>query len=165
MATEVFTDLETGRTLEVSPGEIDGERLAMVAAPKGPFPVPAGDLVDVAIALFAAAGQPVPVITPRPDVDVSRPQSFGPLTLHVAGPGRVRVQGGAATEVWDPSHVRMVAGVMAAFADAAEAGLDAGRVSEMAGLLAGAGRMAPDDAARYLLGKGVRLPGEEAGRG
>lgn len=93
-------------------------------------------LAEIAVAMFAASGQPAPVITPRPDVDTRAGMDFGPLRLKVAERGRVAVQAGAVAETWPSSRVRQVAGAMVAYADAAESEPDPAEVEKLGNLIA-----------------------------
>lgn len=130
-----------------------------------------GDLAGVAVALFKAAGQAAPVIIPRPDVDTTRSQEVGPWLLAVTrdrGVGLARTD--APGRALAPYEARRLAGLLVAYADAAEAEPDPGDVERLAVLVTGASRMAPEDAARYLLRHGVsidqvNLPGEGNGNG
>lgn len=130
--------------------------------------VPTMELADLCVAMFLRSGQPAPVITPRPDVDTSEPVNFRGFRLVAVDLGRqVRVEAGETCEVLPPHAVRQFAGLLVAFADAAEvaAGPDPADVERMASLFTEASRMAPEDAARYLLRKGVTLPGGDGGNG
>lgn len=120
-----------------------------------------GSARSLARALRDATGGPLhaPGPTPYP-VSLFR---AGPVAMSVEGSRRVRVQAGAVTEVWPSGQVRELAGKAVAVADAADAEPDSADVGRMASLFTEASRMAPEDAARYLLGKGVRLPGGDGG--
>ena len=173
-----WTD-KTGRTLTVMPAEGDKPARLVIALP-GIAHHPAAvfldgetDLAEIAVAMHAANGKPAPVITPRPDVDTSEPVNFRGFRLVAVDLGRqVRIETGDACEVMPPHAVRQFAGLLVAFADAAEAAAepDPADVERLAVLVTGASRMAPEDAARYLLRHGVsidqvNLPGEGNGNG
>jgi hypothetical protein len=129
-----------------------------------------GDLAGVAVALYEAAGQPAPVIIPRPDVDPGTEYLFGPLRMRVSRARGVDLSAGNSSWHYDPSSARQAAGTLVALADAAGQEPDPGDVERLAVLVTGASRMAPEDAARYLLRAGVsidavNLPGEGGDRG
>lgn len=169
-----WTD-KAGHVLAVMPAD-DGNPARLLIGQAGTEPLDCArfwldgeaDLAEVAVALFAANGKPAPVITPRPDVDTSEPVNFRGFRLVAVDLGRqVRVEAGETCEVLPPHAVRQFAGLLVAFADAAEAAAGPGPadVERMAALVTEASRMAPEDAARYLLRAGVTLPGGDGGNG
>lgn len=117
------------------------------------------DLAEVAVAMFTADGQPAPVITPRPEVTTRRHQ-FGPyLSLSVEPSRRVRVaMTGGGFEELEPSSARRLAGLLVAYADAAEQEPDPAEVDALAMvLMEGTGGMGLDGArplARRILAAG-----------
>jgi hypothetical protein len=169
-----WTD-KTGRMLAVMPAEGDSPARLVVALPGAAHPVAfwldgEADVAEVAVALFTANGHRAPVITPRPDVDVSAPLVFGPLRFRVAGRG-VAVQAGAVREEWSPGRTRQVAGAMVALADAAESRPDLADVARLAALVVasrekrGGWPLDEGDLAADLLRAGVTLPAEGDGNG
>lgn len=170
-------DDQYGRTMLVGSGE-PGEAYLKVSDHLGEFCPKPDDLVDIAVALWKSAGLPVPVITPRPDVDTSAGMPFHSLTLAVM-PGAVRMihtPGGRVIDDLPPGEARRLAGLLVAYADAAEAEPDPEDVADLASLVALAIPQDDDLAetvARCLLESGrvnltsgsVSLPGEDGGRG
>lgn len=170
MTTHVFCDMATGRTLEISPAEEDGERVAMAAAPKGPFPLAADDLADVVAALHEAHGLPAPLILPRPEVSPAVGASLGSFGVWLHEGGDVVFAFGSSAIDIDPEGALAVAALIAAYAEAGKARgqeqePDRADVERLGALVTEASRMAPEDAARYLLRKGVTLPAEGDGNG
>ncbi len=79
-----------------------------------------GDAIELVIAVHKACGQPVPVITPRPEIDPRLDYRFGPLTVRPARGGSVPVEMGTVTEGLAPHVARRLAGALAARADEAD---------------------------------------------
>lgn len=131
-----------GQELEITSGDGSPPGTARITTRRGrngngwPFYADPGDLVAIAIQLFQAAGQPAPVITPRPDVDPRAGYDFGPVRFRVNPRARgVDVQEGVSSWHWAPSVCRQVAGCLVALADAAESEPDPGEVEALAGVL------------------------------
>jgi hypothetical protein len=152
----------------VLPAEHGGVRLLTERDGHGePVVIDPGDLVEITCEMWRAAGLPVPVITPRPDIDASRPLECHGFLFSVR-PGRmVRVGMGATFEDMAPSSLRQLCGVGVAFADAAEQEPDPAAVDELALVLVeGRNAMGLDEArplARRILAAGYRREARDDG--
>jgi hypothetical protein len=96
------------------------------------------DLPDMLVKLFRVAGCEPPVMLGRPVIDSGRPAEAGPFRLRLDDRGQVVLgyvpEGGgeqAAEGALAPHRARLLAALLAAYADAAEA-LDPADVAELA---------------------------------
>lgn len=173
-----WTD-KTGRTLHVIPAGGDNPARLVIEVPgKALHPVAFrldgnADLAEIAVAMFAANGQPAPVITPRPNIDTSHPTPYEGITLS-AEPDRVvriAMDGGCVFRELEPHAARVLAGALVTYADAVESEPDPADVKRLAEALAATGMAAAwaaqyEDVARHLLRSGkVILTGEDGDRG
>ena len=164
-----WTD-KTGRTLFVVPPDGSNPGRLAVGSEDEPAIWLDGsiDAAEVAVALFTAQGQPAPVILPRPDIDPAVSADLGSFGVWLSDVGNVIFAFGSAAIDLEPGSALKVAALIAAYAEAATAARgaepDPAGVEHLAALITEASRMSPEDAARYLLGKGVRL-GEDGDRG
>ena len=137
---------DDGRRLAVLPADDSAPaRLLILRGPGEDEPaggeafwIEDADPAEVAVAVFRAHGQPAPVITPRPDVDTSRGQSFGPCLRLSVEQRRVRLWGdglGVLDEL-EPHAARQLAGLLVAYADAAESEPDPAEVEKLGNLIA-----------------------------
>lgn len=132
-----LVDLPCGDCLSVSGGDGGVFLVATEGARQVRVFVPGEKFVDLSVALWQQAGQPVPVITPRPAIGTS-----GPLEVHgirlSAEPDRVVrvVMGdGCLSRTIAPHAARALAGALVAYADAAESLPDPAEVDKLAMVL------------------------------
>jgi hypothetical protein len=128
-----------------------------------------GLFTDVSIEILKAAGHPAPVILQRPDIDPAVSADLGPLGVWLAEGGDVVLAFGSRSIAvpLQPAAALTLAALIAAYAEASgsrDPEPDPADVERLASLVTEASRMSPGDAARYLLGKGVRL-GDDGDRG
>lgn len=126
------------------------------------------DLAEVAVAMFTANGKPAPLILPRPEVNPEVSEHDGEIGVWLSHGGEVIIGMGGFCVRRSADGADKAAALIAGYAQASRSRKPepaTADVERMAGLFTEASRMAPEDAARYLLRKGVTLPGGDGGNG